>query len=200
MSEVVVDLSNYRDKTGARIKPGRYRVQVEDAAVDKSSTGNTMINLWFRVVGGDFNGSTLVDRLVLTEKSMFRLVGFMQALGMPTPRKRLKLNIRSFLGKTLEVDVDDGEPYRGTVRSEVRGYIRVAKTEDTSDIDDLDDGLDEDEDIEDVSDEPTDYDEDEEPKKAKAATKKKAKKAKKEPEPEEDEDDDEPVDLDDIEI
>src|SRR5690606_14023648 len=144
MSEFIVDLSNYRDTSGARVKPGRYRVQVEDAELAKASSGNQMINLWFRIVGGEFNGQTLVDRLVLTEKSLFRVVGFMNAIGLPTPKKRIKVNLRKFIGKTLDVDVDDGEPYRGSVRSEVRGYLRVAKSdtpadEDLDEIEDLDD-------------------------------------------------------------
>lgn len=123
---VVVDLSNYKDRVGARVAPGRYRVQVEDVEASQSNNGNPMVNLWFRIVGGEFNGQTIVDRLTITEKSLFRVVGFMQAIGLPTPKKRLNLNIRAFNGKTLDIDVADGEPYNGRVKSEVKGYIRVA--------------------------------------------------------------------------
>jgi hypothetical protein len=124
--EVTIDLSDYKDKVGSRIIPGRYLVLVEDAEQDTARSGNTMINLWFRVKGGEFDGSTIVDRLVLTPNSLFRVVGFMQAIGMPTPKKRLAINLRQFVGKTLEIDVEDGEPYNGRIKSEVRGYIKVA--------------------------------------------------------------------------
>lgn len=138
--DLIIDLSNYKDRVGSRVAPGRYRVQVEDAEQDKSAAGNTMINLWLRVSdGGPEDGQTIVDRLVLTEKSLFRVVGFMQAIGLPTPKKRLKLNVRQFIGKVLVVDVEDGDPYNGRVKSEVRGYLRVAKSEQAgeADLDDL---------------------------------------------------------------
>lgn len=137
--ELIIDLSSYKERVGARVAPGRYRVQVEDVEATESNNGNDMVNLWLRITGGEFDGHTIIDRLVLTERSMFRVVNFMQAIGMPTPRKRLRLNISKFVGRTLEIDVEDGEPYRGQVKSEVRGYMRVAKSEQAgeSDLDDL---------------------------------------------------------------
>lgn len=124
--DLIVDLTNYKDRVGNRVVPGRYTVIVEDAESDTAKSGNPMVNLWLRVQGGEFDGATIVDRLVLTEKSLFRVVGFMQAIGLPTPRKRLKMNVRQFVGKTLDVDVDDGDPYNGRVKSEIRGYMRIA--------------------------------------------------------------------------
>lgn len=123
--ELVIDLSNYKDRVGTRVIPGTYRVQVEDVELTESSNKNPMVNMWFTCLDGEFQGQTLTDRLVLTEKSMFRVVGFMQAIGLPTPKKKLKLNIRQFIGRVLDVEVDDGEPYNGRIRSEVRGYKKV---------------------------------------------------------------------------
>jgi hypothetical protein len=125
MTSVEADLSNYRDRVGQRVTPARYKVRVDDTELDKSSAGNQMINLWLRVEGGEFNDAIIVDRLVLTEKSLFRLVGFLQAIGIPTPKKKIRLDLRAFLNKTLEVDVEDGEPYNGRVKSEVRGYFKT---------------------------------------------------------------------------
>jgi hypothetical protein len=124
--DLIIDLSNYKDRLGSRVDPGPYRVVVEDAESAESAAKNPMVNLWFRIVGGEFDGQTITDRLVLTEKSLFRVVGFMQAINLPTPKKRLKVNIRQFVGKTLDVDVDDGDPYNGRIRSEIRGYKKVA--------------------------------------------------------------------------
>lgn len=124
---VVIDLTGYKDRMGAHLPEGRYRVVVEDAEKDQSRAGNQMINIWFRVQGGDHDGSTVVDRLVLTEKSLFRVVGFMQGIGLPTPKKRLNLNLSNVIGKVLDIDIEDGEPYNGRVKSEVRGYVRVKR-------------------------------------------------------------------------
>lgn len=138
-NDVTIDLTNYKDRVGQRVQPGRYRVVVDDVEQDTARSGNTMINLWLRIVDGEFAGSTIIDRLVLTENSLFRVVGFMQAIGLPTPKKRLKINIQNFVGKQLDVDVDDGEPYNGRVKSEVRGYNRLAgaSAENSADLDDL---------------------------------------------------------------
>jgi Protein of unknown function (DUF669) len=137
-TEVTIDLTNYKDRVGQQIKPGRYRVIVDDAELDTSKQGNQMINLWLRVADGPFASAVIIDRLVNTDKSLFRIVAFMQAIGMPTPKKRLRFNVRSFVGKTLEVDVEDGEPYNGRVKSEVRGYMRVEGADAAAD--DLEDG------------------------------------------------------------
>lgn len=125
--DITLDFSNYKDRVGGRVTPGRYTVTVEDTEADKSNAGNVMINVWLRVTGGEFDGTTIIDRLTQTEKALFRTVNFMQALGLPTPHKRLKVNIRSWVGRRLEVDVEDGEPYLGRVKSEVRGYNKLPK-------------------------------------------------------------------------
>lgn len=140
--ELILDLSNYKDRVGSRVPPGTYRVQVEDVERTESSNKNDMINLWFAILDGEFMGQTITDRLVITEKSLFRVVGFMQGIGLPTPKKKLKLNIRQFVGRTLDIEVDDGEPYNGRVRSEVRGYRKVAggvEADVASDLPDTDD-------------------------------------------------------------
>ena len=186
---VTIDLTNYRDTNGSRVDEGTYTVYVDHAEMDKSKAGNDMILLNLQIQGGEFDGQTLVDRLTLTDKALFRVVNFMQALGYPTPKKRVRINLAQFVGKYLQVEVEDGEPYMGRVKSEIRGYRRIAKDEQPVASAESDGDLDDD-----VSDEPTDYDEDEEPQKVKAAQQKK-KKA--EPAPE---DDDEDVDLDEIDL
>ena len=124
--DLIIDLSNYKDRMRSRVEPGHYRVRVEDAETGVSAQKKTpQVQVWFRILGTDFDGQTVVDRLYLTESSMFRMVGFMQAIGLPTPRKKLKVNVRQFVGKILEIDVEDGDPYNGRVRSEVRGYSRA---------------------------------------------------------------------------
>lgn len=141
MGRVTIDLTKYRNTFGDHVSPGRYRVVVDDVSSDKpSKAGNPMINVWFRIVGGEFDGATIADRLVLTEKALFRVVAFLQALGVATPRKRLSFNTDSWKGKALEVDVRDGEPYNGSVRSEVAGYLRVSMDQASSSAGD---GLDE---------------------------------------------------------
>lgn len=141
--EVVLDLTNYKDRVGSRVTPGRYKVYVEDAELDSTRDNKPMINVWLRISGGSFDGATVIDRLLPAhEKALFRVVGFLQAIGMPTPKKRMKLNVRSLIGRTLEVDIEDGEPYNGRVKSEIRGYYRIeaakgGPTQGATDLSDL---------------------------------------------------------------
>lgn len=143
--KLTIDLTNFKDRVGSRVAEGTYRVIVEDVEQTESKSGNTMINLFFRVQGGDFDGANIIDRLVLTEKSLFRVVGFMQAIGLPTPKKRLQISLNQFVNKQLDIQVEDGEPYNGRVKSEVRGYSKIKKSEQPveKDLSDLEDTPDE---------------------------------------------------------
>lgn len=137
MSTMIVDLSNYRDKVGSRIEPGTYTAAVDYADPTKSKAGNPMIVVGLRIVGGEFDGATVVDRLTLSENAMFRAVNFMQAIGMPTPRKRLQVNLAKWIGRKVTVTVHDGDPYMGRVKSEVTEYAVKAKAKDDEDDEDL---------------------------------------------------------------
>lgn len=151
MSEkLIIDLTNYKDRQGAKVTPGNYTVVVDDVESTKSNAGNPMVNIWLRIVGTEFDGQTIVDRLTITEKALFRVVSFMNAIGIPTPKKKFQIDVKRFLGKTLEVSVDDGEPYNNVVRSEVRAYYRSAKkvtSEEVADLDDLQAAADEAEEV-----------------------------------------------------
>lgn len=135
--EFVVDLANYKDRVGQRIAPGKYLVLVEDAEQDTSRNGNVMVVLWLRVLDGEFKDSTILDRLVMTQNSLYRVVAFLQAIGIPTPKKRLALSTKQLIGRKLEIEVDDGEPYNGRVKSEVRGYMRATAPATEAAADDL---------------------------------------------------------------
>ena len=138
-SNIVIDLSNYKDSGNVRIPEGRYRAIVDDVDLDKSRAGNTMIKVWMRVLGGEHDGAVILDRLTLTDKAMFRVVGFMQGIGIKTPKKKLQINLKTFLKRQADIEVVDGEPYNGRIKSEIAQYIRVAqpKAEETAE-DDLD--------------------------------------------------------------
>ncbi len=101
MALLTIDLTKYVDRSGARVDPGHYRLRIAYAEVDKSKAGDPMITLNLTVVGGEFDGSTIVDRLVLTDKAMFRVVNLLQALGIATPRKRLQIDPTSWIDRIV---------------------------------------------------------------------------------------------------
>jgi len=184
-NNVVIDLTNYKDTFGTRVPPGDYTVVVEDAQHGKSARkGTPQITLWFRVNGGEEDGSTILDNLYLTENSLFRVVAFMQALGIKTPRKKLAVDISKFIGRQLVITVDDGEPYNGRTKSEVRGYMKATGSAD--EVTDLEVPDDDEDDVEEIDEDATE----EKPKK----------KAKKSKAPDEEDDEPEVLDLDEIDL
>lgn len=119
------NLENYKDTRGSRVDPGRYVVRVEYADSGKAKSNNEMVTLGLTVMGGEFDGQTIVDRLVNSQGSLFRVVNFMQALGLATPKRRVSLDLDKLVGRTVEVDVEDDEPYMGNVKSRVQSYYKL---------------------------------------------------------------------------
>lgn len=128
-----IDLSGYKDRFGSYITPGRYHVVVDDTEMDRSKAGNPMVNLWLRIVSDadgnptEHDGQSQTDRLTITEKALFRVVGFLTALDGKAPeRKNLRVNPDRWKGRHLLVDIREGDPYNGRRKSEVEGYLRFS--------------------------------------------------------------------------
>lgn len=129
--QYTLDLSGYRERLSATVPEGRYLAQIDDVEQTKtSSTNKDMFNVWVRIIDGPHAGAVIIDRLTITEKALFRIVGFLNGLGLPTPKKRLTLNTQQWVGRKVWIDTRMGEPYRGRPgRSEIDGYTRyVAET------------------------------------------------------------------------
>lgn len=126
----VVDLTGYRDRSSARLPEGDYLVRITDAETTEIKSGDNagkpMVNLFYEVVDGPSRGQVLVDRLPITEKALWRVVGFLRAVGLKVEKKQLQIPFKLLVGRTLIVTVEDGEPYNGNVKSEVRGYANSA--------------------------------------------------------------------------
>lgn len=139
LDNFVVDLTNYKERFGSKVPEGTYRVKVDDAELDTSKAGNQMINLWLAIQGGDYDGSIITDRVTLSDKAMFRVVAFLNAIGLSTKKQKHALSLRHIIGKVMEVTVEDGEPYGGNIRSEVRQYARPSAAVSAVQSEDLDD-------------------------------------------------------------
>lgn len=129
--QYTLDLSGYRERLSATVPEGRYLAQIDDVEQTKtSSTNKDMFNVWVRIIEGPHAGAVIIDRLTITEKALFRIVGFLNGLGLPTPKKRLTVNTAQWMGRKVWIDTRIGEPYRGRPgRSEIEGYARyVADT------------------------------------------------------------------------
>jgi hypothetical protein len=122
----ILPLANYKDRTGSRVPEGDYLVRVTDAELTDTKAGDKMVNLYYEIVGGAEAGQTLVDRLVIKDTTLWRAVEFLRAINIPTPKKNISIPFKLIVGKTLVVTVEDGEPFAGRVKSEVRAYALAA--------------------------------------------------------------------------
>lgn len=122
------DFTNYKDTSSAHVPAGTYHAKVSDFEETTSkSSGNLMFAVYLDIIEGPHAGQQIIDRLPQTEKAMFRSAAFLQALGVKIAKKKIALNPRSLIGRPVDIVVEDGEPYKGRVRSEVREYLRATK-------------------------------------------------------------------------
>lgn len=121
------DFTNYKDTSTAHVPAGTYHVEVSDFEEATSKAGNAMFVIYLEIIDGPHAGQQIIDRLPQTEKAMFRSAAFLQALGVKIAKKKISLNPRSLIGRPVDIVVEDGEPYNGRVKSEVREYLRATK-------------------------------------------------------------------------
>lgn len=127
MMALTFDFTNYKDTSSAHVAPGTYRAEVSDFEETTSKAGNAMFVVYLEIIEGPHAGQQIIDRLPQTEKAMFRSAAFLQALGVKIAKKKIALNPRSLIGRPVDIVVEDGEPYNGHVKSEVREYLRATK-------------------------------------------------------------------------
>jgi hypothetical protein len=121
------DFTNYKDTSTAYVPAGTYCAEVSDFEETTSKAGNVMFVIYLEITEGAYAGQQIIDRLPQTEKAMFRSAAFLQALGVKIAKKKIALNPRSLIGRPVDILVEDGEPYNGRVKSEVREYLRATK-------------------------------------------------------------------------
>ena len=177
-----------------RCPEGEWLAQLKKAEMGEvQGSGDDCIKAQFEVIKGSAKGNTVFETFSLTEKALWKLKSFLDAVGMKSNGK-LTLDLDKMEGKVCIIDVIHDE-YNGQKRAKISSYIKPGEDDDEDeDIDDEDEDIDEDEEEDEEEEAPK--------KKGKKAASKSApvKKSKKRPEPEEDdEDEDEDDDEDDEE-
>lgn len=128
-----LDLSGYRPMVSDTVPDGRYLAMVEDYDFSKSKSGNDMFTIWVRIVTGPQAGNIIIDRLVTQGKGLFKIVGFMNGLGLPTPKRRLSVNPEQWKNRKVYIDTGMSEPYRGRpATSQIEGYTRYVVEDETT--------------------------------------------------------------------
>lgn len=175
-----------------RCPEGEWLAQLKKADMGEvQGSGDDCIKAQFEVIKGSAKGNTVFETFSLTEKALWKLKSFLDAVGMKSNGK-LTLDLDKMEGKVCIIDVIHDE-YNGQKRAKISSYIKPG--EDDDDDEDID------EEDEDIDDEEEDEEEEAPKKKGKKTSDKAApaKKSKKRPEPEDEDDDDEDEDEDDDE-
>ena len=143
VAKLSIDLTNYKSN-GDYVKPGTYEVIVDDIETTKTKAGDPMLNVWFVIQKGDEEGRTVMDRFPIMDKALWRVVKFLNAVGLKTPRKNVTIDTARIVNRRLVITVVDGKPYNNRIRSEVDDYFPAKKSAAPAapaDVEDVEEGL-----------------------------------------------------------
>lgn len=171
---------------------------IEEGTVQGS--GDDCLKARFEVIKGSAKGCNVFETFSLTEKALWKLKSFLEAIGMKANGK-LSLDLDKLEGKVCIIDVIHDE-YNGTKRAKISSYIKPEDEDDEEEDDDEDEEEDEaprkpakkapakkSKPVEDDDDEEDD-EEEEQPKPKKSSKKAPPAKTKKKVEDDDDDDDD----------
>lgn len=154
----VVDLTNVKESSGIskkRMPAGDYAAvitKVEDAISKKSGEDKTPMYL-FTIKLKENSGAVYPYYCVLQENQLWKLRNIFIAAGKTVPKKKLRIDPNSIVGKLIGVTLEDSE-HEGKEQSEITGVFPAADLDDSalSASDDNDEPAeDSDDDDEDVS-------------------------------------------------
>ena len=175
-----VDMTGVESYT--RCSEGEHLAKVKKVEMGTvQGSGDDCIKAVFEVLKGTDKGCQVFETFSLSEKALWKLKSFLQAIGIKADGK-LTLDLDKLEGKICVIDVIH-EEYNGQKRAKISSYLKESAEDEDEDEDDEEEEDDEDDDDE----------EEEAPKPNKSSGKKSApaKKGKKQPEPEDDDEDDE---------
>lgn len=94
-----LDLTKAENKEYKNFKVGKNKCYINGVLLKNSQAGNKMLEVRMR----DEEGATLVDRLVLTEKAMWRVKQFLKACQLPHNGK-VSIDEKQLLNRHFIVD------------------------------------------------------------------------------------------------
>lgn len=135
---VELDFSDVQDlQPFARNVPkGNYILKVKKIEATTSKNGNQMWVVDSEFTEGPFAGQVIRERLTLTEKALFKVKGWLEALGFNIGRKKIKLPntseelTKQFGGRVFGAHIDDGDPYVDSngnerINSEIKFHLKA---------------------------------------------------------------------------
>ena len=108
---------------------------IEEGTVQGS--GDDCLKARFEVIKGSAKGCAMFETFSLTEKALWKLKGFLEAVGMKANGK-LSIDLDKLEGKVCVIDVIHDE-YNGQKRAKISSYIKPEDDEDEEEEDEEED-------------------------------------------------------------
>ena len=108
---------------------------IEEGTVQGS--GDDCLKARFEVIKGSAKGCAVFETFSLTEKALWKLKGFLEAVGMKANGK-LSIDLDKLEGKVCVIDVIHDE-YNGQKRAKISSYIKPEDDEDEEEEDEEED-------------------------------------------------------------
>lgn len=105
---------------------------IEEGTVQGS--GDDCLKARFEVIKGSAKGCNVFETFSLTEKALWKLKGFLEAIGMKSNGK-ISIDLDKLEGRICIIDVIHDE-YNGTKRAKISQYIKPEDEDDEADEDD----------------------------------------------------------------
>ena len=103
------------------VAEGDHRCVIDSAKETKASTGTPGVEVALRIVGGDFDGRFVWDRIWFTDKAMGIARWKLQAAGLPIPEGQFMLEPSNLVGRPVIVTVKH-EEYEGKTHARVKAW------------------------------------------------------------------------------
>ena len=119
--KVKVDLTGV--ESFVKCEEGQHIAVVKDFTEEVSQGGAEMLVGKFEVTNGNSTGAVVYNNFVLGEKSLWRLKGFLEVMGMKADGK-IVIDLDKIVGKKLIIEVGH-EEYNGATKARINDFKKL---------------------------------------------------------------------------
>jgi hypothetical protein len=123
--------------TFTRCEEGQHVAKLSKLEDKQSQSGDDMLVGVFEVILGESKGSRVYENFHLTQKALWKLKSFLEAVGVKAEGK-VKIDLDKLVGRQCIIEVGH-EEYNGVTRAKIGAFLPLKKDEPF----DEDDGIDE---------------------------------------------------------
>lgn len=107
---------------GDFLPPGHHEVQVVSSTQGTSSGGHPQLELELTATGGEYEGGSIRDWIVVIPSTAGKVKQLLEALGVEVPNGALSFEASSLEGKRARILVREEQGQDGKLRSRVKAY------------------------------------------------------------------------------